>query len=534
MSSRRDDKAEERKEEELKKAEADLVEKKAAEAVVAAELAAKKEEARLLYDVGAQLALIERSAASKDPKAQARVLRQSSAIRRNTTAKAVAEAVTAYIPDGHPLKATLAAALAQVPAKPASPPLATTAVAAAGAPAATANAMEVDDDAQTAPVEKRTAVCMEAETYLAYLCTTLLLDAQLVAEAVKVSSASFARVLATNQRTLDAIGAKLAFVYARAHELAGGLASIRSTLLAAHRTSVLHHNPIGQVVLLNLLLRNYLAFNLYDQADKLVAKSGFPDSAPNNQLARYLFYLGRIKAIQLEYSESHSCLLQAARKAPQRAAAGFRLSVAKLTTIVQLLMGEIPQRSSLQPKQLERPLRPYLQIVQAVRTGDLAHFKQVMETHASVFHADSNHTLIVRLRQNVIRAGLRNINLAYTRISLEAIWHKLKIDRLEDVEGIVAKAIRDGVIDAEIDHAAGVLVSNEVEDLYATLEPQAAFHKRTAFCLNVHNEAVKAMSFPLDSHKGDVEEEEAKRKERQQEEAELAVALAEEDEEDFA
>lgn len=31
-----------------------------------------------------------------------------------------------------------------------------------------------------------------------------------------------------------------------------------------------------------------------------MAKSGFPDSAPNNQLARYLFYLGRIKAVQLE------------------------------------------------------------------------------------------------------------------------------------------------------------------------------------------------------------------------------------------
>lgn len=122
---------------------------------------------------------------------------------------------------------------------------------------------------------------------------------------------------------------------------------------------------------------------------------------------------------------------------------------------------------------------------------------------------------------------------SYTRIPLESIWHKLKIDRMEDVESIVAKAIRDGVIDAEIDHAAGVLVSREVEDLYATLEPQLAFHKRTAFCLNVHNEAVKAMSFPPDAHKGDLEQEEAKRKERMREEAELAQSLAEEEDEDF-
>ena len=207
--------------------------------------------------------------------------------------------------------------------------------------------------------------------------------------------------------------------------------------------------------------------------------------------------------------------------------------MAKLITIVQLLMGEVPSRTAFQQPQLERPLRPYLQIVQAVRKGDLAHFKQVMDASAKTFHADSNYTLIVRLRQNVIRAGLRNINLAYTRISLESIWHKLKIERLEDVEGIVAKAIRDGVIDAEIDHAAGELVSREVSDLYSTFEPQAAFHKRITFCLNVHNDAVKAMSFPPDAHKSDFEEEEAKRKERLREEAELAQSLAEEEEDDF-
>jgi len=269
------------------------------------------------------------------------------------------------------------------------------------------------------------------------------------------------------------------------------------------------------------------------QADKLVAKTPVPESAPNNQLARYLYYLGRIKAVQLEYSESYGCLQQAQRKAPQRAAAGFRLAVTKLTTIVQLLMGEVPARTTFQQPQLERPLQPYLHIVQAVRKGNLERFQQVMQASAATFHADTNYTLIVRLRQTVIRAGLRNINLAYTRISLDEVWKKLKIERLEDVESIVAKAIRDGVIEAELEHAAGVLISKDVSDLYSTLEPQAAFHKRTTFCLNVHNDAVKAMSFPADAHKSDFEEEEAKRKERLREEAELAQSLAEEEEEEF-
>ena len=38
-----------------------------------------------------------------------------------------------------------------------------------------------------------------------------------------------------------------------------------STLLGLHCTAVLRHDETGQEVLLNLLLRNYLHYNLYDQ-----------------------------------------------------------------------------------------------------------------------------------------------------------------------------------------------------------------------------------------------------------------------------
>ena len=72
------------------------------------------------------------------------------------------------------------------------------------------------------------------------------------------------------------------------------------------------------------------------------------------------------------------------------------------------------------------------------------------------------------------------------------------------MESIAAKAIRDGVLDATIDHATGTLVSKEQGDVYATLEPGAAFHKRITFCLNLHNDAVKAMSYPFDAHKDQV------------------------------
>ncbi len=38
-----------------------------------------------------------------------------------------------------------------------------------------------------------------------------------------------------------------------------------STLLALHCTAHLRHDVLGQETLLNLLLRNYIAYNLYEQ-----------------------------------------------------------------------------------------------------------------------------------------------------------------------------------------------------------------------------------------------------------------------------
>ena len=69
-------------------------------------------------------------------------------------------------------------------------------------------------------------------------------------------------------------------------------------------------------------------------------------------------------------------------------------------------------------------LTPYLQLTQTVRSGDLGAFKQVVETHLEVFRRDQLLTLINRLRHNVIKTGLRNINTSYSRISIADICGK--------------------------------------------------------------------------------------------------------------
>ena len=71
-------------------------------------------------------------------------------------------------------------------------------------------------------------------------------------------------------------------------------------------------------MLLNLLLRNYLHFNLYELAEKLRSKTELPDSRSNQQYCRYLYYLGRIRAVQLDYSAAKDCLAQVRRLTPQQ------------------------------------------------------------------------------------------------------------------------------------------------------------------------------------------------------------------------
>jgi len=277
------------------------------------------------------------------------------------------------------------------------------------------------------------------------------------------------------------------------------------------------------------LLRNYLTYNLYEQALKLVQKTTFPESRPNAQYSRYLLYIGQIKAVQLEYSDAHSKLMQAIRKAPQApsVALGFKLAATKLAVIVELLMGGIPERSTFMQKELKEQLRPYYAITQAVRTGDVKEFKDQIQAHEALFKRDKTLTLINRLRYNVIKTGLRDINLSYSRISLEDICKKLDLESTQGAAGIISKAVVDGVISASIDYDRQFLKSKQKFDLYSSCEPQKAFHKRIAFCLQVHNDAVKAMAYPEEEEAKDSEDSE-QRREREK----LEGAAAEEEEED--
>lgn len=135
--------------------------------------------------------------------------------------------------------------------------------------------------------------------------------------------------------------------------------------LNAQRTASLRHDIETLATLINLILRSYLLTSSYGAASTFLSKVTYPDSslissatngATTNgassagaatatsatqllssstssptQLARYLYYVGRIRAIELSYTTAHNHLLQAVRRAPRaEQAPGFWQEVCSL------------------------------------------------------------------------------------------------------------------------------------------------------------------------------------------------------------
>ncbi|KAJ5780948.1 hypothetical protein N7457_006108 [Penicillium paradoxum] len=461
---------------------------------------------KAIQDIKTNFTLLERAVAHFDPRFTLRVLRSISSMRKHLTTGVLAEVIVETYPASNSTASFLLEALDQANAFENAPD---------------SSQMEVDSEKKAAPKE----TIAEVDVYLSILVQIYLFDQREIQKGVQFSTSLIERLRALNRRTLDSLAARVYFYYSLFFEQtaplppspAAAVTTIRQPLLAALRTAVLRKDVDTQATVMTLLLRNYLSTSHISQADLLISHNPFPVAASNNQIARYMFYLGRIRAIQLQYTEAHSHLIGATRKSPaSQVARGFYQASHKLLVVVELLMGDIPDRAVFRQPALERAMHPYLLLSQAVSVGDLDGFLNIVNTHSETFRKDGTYTLILRLRQNVIKTGIRMMSLSYSRISLRDICLRLGLDSEESAEYIVAKAIRDGVIEATLDHEHGFMKSKEVGDIYATREPGEAFHERIRACLALHDESVKAMRFPMNQHRLELKSaQEARERERE-------------------
>mmetsp|Transcript_23529 Transcript_23529/g.34183 ORF Transcript_23529/g.34183 Transcript_23529/m.34183 type:complete len:535 (-) Transcript_23529:208-1812(-) len=499
-----------------------------------------------IEDLRRVVGLIVRAVDEAQSRLLGRAMRMTTPLRTRMTPSKLKEGLGQLLPDNLAIKAQLVKVLSSLP----DPPQKDTPVKGEGEAEKKGEGEGVDTPPPPPPPGPPASVLPEVEIFLGVLVLSMALrltksgegaeDAVMggqnevqppPAPVTELAVALLERSKAFNRRSMDPLTAKLYFYFAMCFERSGQLIDIKPLLLSLHRTCCLRHDEQGQAVLLNLVLRGLLQRQMVDQADKLASNTTFPEHASHNQFCRYLYYMGRLHAIQLDYSDAHTKLSQSLRKAPTNTARGFRIAVQKLLVIVQLLMGEIPERTAFSQKGMREALAPYLRLTQAVRLGDLLEFKKVVQANAQTFKLDKTDTLIQRLSHNVVKLGLSKINLSYSRISLADICKKLHLANPQSAEFVCAKAIKDGVIEATVDHENGWLSSQETADIYSTSEPQQVFHRRITFCLDIHNEAVKAMRYPPNAYKKELDE--VLKKDDEKTEEELAKEIEDEMDEDF-
>lgn len=286
------------------------------------------------------------------------------------------------------------------------------------------------------------------------------------------------------------------------------------------------------------ILRSFILSNNYKAAEDFVASvKKLPESASNNDWARWYYYLGRIEAIKglgvNNYKNALNYFEFALRKAPQNGAIGFKQELNKWIVLVKLLVGEIPDRSLFRTKELHDVLMPYLRLSQAVRLGDVAGFMKIKEEFESRFEKDKTTTIVERIHQSVIRTAIRQISLTYSRIFIRDVAVKLQSSSVEDAHDTVMKSINEGILKAEIitnDKEFGgqpYVKFGESNGQYRGTEPQREFDKRINELLKLYNHAIKALRYP-DNRNPEIETIEQQRK-REQEALELAAAEEEDD-----
>lgn len=385
------------------------------------------------------------------------------------------------------------------------------------------------------------AACCEVESWLLSLVVRLLWRKKDFASSFSIASQAISIIThhidsySTKRSNPAALYPLLARLYRYQALAAESLPNvdIRDDMVHAHSLACLRRDVDSQATLLNLILRDLLSSHQVEQAQKLLSNSTFPENATHNQLCRYLYHSGLIHALRLDYTSSFSSLSQSLRKAQINTGLGFRIATQRLLVVVQLLMGEIPERQIFFDPTMKRELEPYLKITQAVRRGDLSVFHSTVSTYTARLKLDGTYTLISRLAHSVVKAGLRKLNISYSRISLVDIAKRLSLPSVASAEYVVAKAVRDGVIDATIHHAEGYVRSHENVDIYVTKEPAEAFHRRIAYCLTTHNDAVKGMRYPPDQYKKDLEKSRGRGKDEEKTEEEMAKELEDELDEDY-
>lgn len=127
--------------------------------------------------------------------------------------------------------------------------------------------------------------------------------------------------------TINYLRAKVYYFYALVSEKLGQLGNIVDELQQLHKQAAVNLDENSQVVLINCILRYYIACDNYEAAANFITKTKFNSNINVYEEARHLYYNGRLDAVQLRYSDAYANLVSALRKAPENCGESFKVIV---------------------------------------------------------------------------------------------------------------------------------------------------------------------------------------------------------------
>lgn len=321
------------------------------------------------------------------------------------------------------------------------------------------------------------------------------------------------KVFLKYNKNLDLINAKIWFYIQLADEKLNDKQNyeVVEQMLKYLKVAVLKHDPETQVSIICGILRAYLLRGDILSASEFVSKVEYPTNfnVSTSLEARYLFYMAKIFAIQLEYDTANDYIVAAIRKAPTNGedSKGFLQIANKLKCVIDLLMGNIPELSFFKNKSIEgEVIKPYFLLTKSVKLGDLTSFTNIINKYKAFFMKDDLYLLSVRLRSNVLKTGIKIICKTYSKIHLRDICLKLKLDSEQTTEYIVAKCIKDNIIEATINYETGVVETFKESVIYETKEPQDVFDQRIQFVTQMKNDCIRSLKYPERDDKQKTEE----------------------------
>ncbi|EGC31284.1 hypothetical protein DICPUDRAFT_156889 [Dictyostelium purpureum] len=194
-----------------------------------------------------------------------------------------------------------------------------------------------------------------------------------------------------------------------------------------------------------------------------VESPGFPslDTYPLSQLITYRFFNGRLSVFNGAYKKAQQDLLFAFSKCPQTSFKNKRLILLFLVPM-QLEQCKFPKKSLLEKYKLNQ----FIDIVQAIKTGNIKQFNDCLSTHQNFFISKGIYLILEKLKIICYRNLFKKVYLIHSgqRIPINNFLSALKwmendsID-IDETECILSNLIYNGYLKGYISHKVALVVS---------------------------------------------------------------------------